>query len=103
MNSFNHYAYGAVFDWIFGVSCGIKTSENAAGYREVLIAPHPHKCLGFADASIDTRHGVISVHWYYKGDRVYYELEIPTGVTAHLTLPSGYTETLSGGRYHFAE
>ena len=103
MNSFNHYAYGAVFDWIFGVSCGIKTSENAAGYREVLIAPHPHKCLGFADASIDTRHGVISVHWYYKGDRVYYELEIPTGVTAHLTLPSGYTETLSGGKYHFAE
>ena len=103
MNSFNHYAYGAVFDWIFGVACGIMPTETAPGYCEVTIAPRPDKCMGFVDASIDTRKGLIRVHWYYKGDVVYYEIEIPRGVTAKLSLPSGYTETLSGGIYHFAK
>ena len=103
MNSFNHYAYGAVYDWIFGVACGIKTVDEAPAYKEVRIAPHPDKCLGFADASIDSRNGTVRVYWYYKGDTVYYEITVPAGVTAHLTLPSGYTETLGGGIYHFAE
>ena len=103
MNSFNHYAYGAVFDWIFGVSSGITPLAHAPAYREVNIAPHPHKCLGYANASIDSRHGTIRSSWYYKGDTVYYEIEIPSGVTAHLTLPSGYSADLSAGIYHFAE
>ena len=101
MNSFNHYAYGAVFDWIFGVAAGISPVEPA--YREIAVAPHPDRRLGFADTSIESRSGRIRVHWYYKGDTVYYEVEIPCGVTAHLTLPSGYTETLFGGKYYFAE
>ncbi len=100
-NSFNHYAYGSVFDWIFGVSCGVK--PTAPAYREVSVEPHPTRALGFADASIETRSGKIRAHWYYKGDAVYYEFEIPNGVTAHLTLPSGYKADLTGGIYHFAE
>ena len=103
MNSFNHYAYGAVYDWMFGKMIGIETTEHAPAYREVTIAPHPDRRLGFAEASIDSRNGMIRAHWYYKEDVVYYEFEIPAGVTAYLTLPSGYTETLSGGIYHFAE
>ena len=103
MNSFNHYAYGAVFDWIFGVACGIKTIESAPAYREVAIAPHPDKCLGFADTSIDTRNGKLHLRWYYKEDVVHYELDVPESMTAHLTLPSGYTATLTGGSYLFAE
>ena len=103
MNSFNHYAYGAVFDWIFGVACGITPVADAPAYLEVNIAPKPNKCLGFVDTSIDTRNGTVHIHWYYKDDMVYYEIEIPCGVTANLLLPSGYTETLTGGIYHFAE
>ncbi|MBQ9797562.1 MAG: family 78 glycoside hydrolase catalytic domain [Clostridia bacterium] len=103
MNSFNHYAYGAVYDWMFGKMIGIETTEHAPAYREVDIAPHPDRRLGFAEASIDSRNGTVRVHWYYKGDVVYYEIEVPEAVTAHLTLPSGYTETLTGGIYHFAE
>ena len=102
MNSFNHYAYGSVFDWIFGVSCGIQPAKP--GYREVRIAPQPDPRLGFVDAVIQTRNGVIRMHWYYKeGGRVFYELEIPTDVKAQLVLPSGKQTVLNGGRYHFAE
>ncbi len=103
MNSFNHYAYGAVFDWIFGVSVGISPIADSPAYKTVSIAPHPNKCLGYAEASIDSRNGRICSHWYYKGDKVYYEFEIPAGVTAELKLPSGYTATLTEGSYRFAE
>ena len=101
MNSFNHYAYGAVYDWIFGVSLGITPTEP--GYKAVRIAPHPSRELGFAEASIETKHGKIRSYWYYKGDAVYYEVDVPRGVSATVTLPSGYTETVSGGTFHFAE
>ena len=101
MNSFNHYAYGAVFDWIFGVACGIKPSADAPGYEKILIAPHPDRSLGFADASIDTKHGVVRVHWYYKEDRVAYEIEIPAGSTAVLTLPNHAPQVLPAGSYLF--
>ena len=101
MNSFNHYAYGAVYDWIFGAAIGIK--PTAPAYEEISIQPQPNKCLGYAEASIDTAYGKIRGHWYYKGDEVYYEFDIPAGVTASLRLPSGYTETLTEGSYRFAE
>ena len=101
MNSFNHYAYGAVFDWIFGVCTGIKTVDSAPAYREVNIAPQPCRALGFARSEIESRNGKIVSHWYYKGDDVYFEFDIPSGVTAHITLPNGYKEDISGGIYHF--
>lgn len=103
MNSFNHYAYGAVFDWIFGVVAGIKPLDNAPGYKEIILAPQPDKCLGFAETSIESRNGKITSCWYYKDDSVCYEFDIPEGVIAHLTLPSGYTKTLTGGKYQFTE
>lgn len=103
MNSFNHYAYGAVFDWIFGVSSGITPVAADPAYKTVNIAPQPHKCLGWADASIESRNGLIRSYWYYKGETVYYEFDIPAGVTANVKLPSGKTYTLAGGSYRFAE
>ena len=101
MNSFNHYAYGTVYDWIFGIAVGIK--PTAPAYEEVSIAPHPSKCLGYADASIETAFGKIRCHWYYKDEDVYYEIDIPEGVTAKVTLPSGYCETLKAGNYLFSK
>lgn len=103
MNSFNHYAYGAVLDWMIGVCAGIKLKESAPAFEAVEIAPHPSKELGFADAVWETRGGKLRSYWYYKGDTVYYELEIPQGTKAYLRLPSGYCEELSAGCYHFAE
>ena len=103
MNSFNHYAYGAVYDWIFSTVIGIAPIASAPAYREVTITPHPCRELGFAKASIDSRSGKITSHWYYKGDKVYYEIEIPEGVTAHITLPTGHTETVGAGNFVFVD
>lgn len=103
MNSFNHYAYGAVYDWIFGVSSGITTVADAPAYKQIVFAPHPDKRLGYADASIESRCGKVRSYWYYKGDKVYYEFEVPAGSTAKIILPSGYQTTVGEGTYHFAE
>ena len=101
MNSFNHYAYGAVFDWIFSTVAGIRAVKPA--YQEIALEPNPSKELGFADTTFESRSGFIRSYWYYKGDTVYYEFTVPQGVTANLRLPSGYTAVLTGGTYHFAE
>ncbi len=103
MNSFNHYAYGAVYDWIFGKALGINISEDAPAYREITFAPHPDRRLGFADGSVKVSGGVVRSCWYYKEDRVYYEIEVPKGSVAKICLPSGRCERVSSGIYHFAE
>ena len=103
MNSFNHYAYGSVFDWMFANIGGIKIPENGAGYSCVRIAPKPEKRIGFADCGIKTRYGELSVKWSFEGDCVRYEISIPYGTQAELTLPSDKTTALSGGEYLFME
>jgi len=77
MNSFNHYAYGAVADWMYGVVCGIDTDETAPGFENAILKPIPDKRLGCASASIDTRYGRLSSKWSFDGDTVIYEFEVP--------------------------
>ena len=99
MNSFNHYAYGSVGEWLYGTVCGVKIVKP--GYKEIEIAPIPCKKLGFAQCSIDTVSGTVKSGWYYKGDDVYFDFVVPSGVTAKITLPNGKTETVAGGSYCF--
>ncbi len=101
MNSFNHYAYGAVYDWMFGKSVGIIPTSPA--YRTATVAPHPDRRLGFADASIDTRNGLLRVHWYYKEASVCYEIDVPQNISVTFILPSGKTSLLTAGNYLFEE
>jgi len=101
MNSFNHYAYGSVCDWLYGVAAGIM--PEAPGFARFTVTPKPSKGLGFVNCSLDTEAGRIESNWYYKGDVVYYEITVPAGAEATVTLPSGYTATLGGGTYHFSE
>ena len=102
MNSFNHYAYGAVYDWIFGVAAGINVCEDGAGYTHITVSPIPDKRLGFLRAGIDSRSGRIESHWYYKGDDVYFEVTVPEKTVADVNLPDGRRVTVSGGKYIFS-
>lgn len=102
MNSYNHYAYGAVYDWIFGVAAGIKVLPDGAGYKHISIIPHTDKRLGFMKAEIKTRRGRLSSHWCYKDDKIYFEFEIPSKTVAEILLPDGTHETVSGGSYAYS-
>lgn len=99
MNSFNHYAYGAVCDWMFCVAAGIKPAENGAGYSRISIKPVPDKRLGFLRASIKTHSGKVSSYWHYDSGRICYEIEIPQGIQADICLPDGRCETVTGGKH----
>lgn len=99
MNSFNHYAYGAVCDWMYGVCAGITPIE--AGYKRVRIAPVCDRRMGFVNASIDTVEGKVASSWYYRGDGLHLEFEVPQGSSAELVLPDGRTYEVSGGKYMF--
>ena len=94
MNSFNHYAYGAVFDWIYGVCVGIVPVEP--GYRRVNICPHPSRELGFTAMEYETPFGTLRAGWHYEGEEVFYEYEIPAGVAADICLPDGRTFSFAG-------
>jgi alpha-L-rhamnosidase len=77
MNSFNHYAYGAVADWLYGVAAGIKPVEDAPGYRRVYIAPQADPRLGWLSAGVKTRQGLVSSRWQYTEGRIRYDIETP--------------------------
>lgn len=78
MNSFNHYAYGSVADWVYGVACGIQTVEDKPGFEEIVIAPKPTKKLNHLSASIETRHGLVSSKWIKEGNSFRYEIITPS-------------------------
>ena len=102
MNSFNHYAYGAVYDWMFGDMVGLTVSEDGVGYEKITYKPHTDKRIGFAQASLDTRQGMLAASWkYLPDDTIRYELTLPETTTAVVTIPGLPERTLTGGSYVF--
>lgn len=81
MNSYNHYAYGSVVDWLYSVAAGIKPVEEKAGFKEVVIVPVPDKRLGSINVSFDTAYGTIKSAWHYEGDKICYEITTPVKAT----------------------
>ncbi len=103
MNSFNHYAYGAVADWLYGGVCGISIDAGGEGYSSLTIAPKPNKRLGFARAELDTPHGHLASAWYYTGENVKYEISLPEGTKARIILPNGREINAVGGSHCFCQ
>ena len=102
MNSFNHYAYGSVFDWIFEYAGGISIPDGGEGYSRVRIAPVPDKRLGFVDIGIQTKYGELSVYWVYEGNSVNYKITVPDGITAEIDI-DGRIKLLEGGEYTYTK
>lgn len=85
MNSFNHYAYGCVAQWLFEVVLGITPDD---GFQTFNIAPKPNQLLGFAKGGIDTLYGRIESGWKIDGNTVTVSVSIPCNTTAKIMLPS---------------
>ena len=87
MNSFNHYAYGCVCQWLWEYAAGICTDINEAGFRRIIMKPVPDRRLGHLDAVYRSAAGVIESHWRYEGDEWIWDFTIPEGAVATVTLP----------------
>ena len=100
MNSYNHYAYGAVADWIFEQAAGLTHAEDQPGFAELIYAPHPDARIGWLRARLDTRQGTVSALWEYEGDKIRCELETPVKTLVRL---NGTERRVDPGRYIFWE
>lgn len=98
MNSFNHYAYGAVADWVFEQAAGIRHAEDAAGFSSLIYEPHPDPRIGWLNAELNTRHGLAKASWHYEGEHIRYELETPVDVNVRI---AGHEQKLPKGHYTF--
>ena len=88
MLSFNHYAYGAVIDWVYRNVAGVSPTLDAPGYREVVVAPRPSRSIGWARASVETSFGPIRIDWRLQGDEeLAIDVELPFGVRGLLRAP----------------
>ncbi|MBQ8098728.1 MAG: family 78 glycoside hydrolase catalytic domain [Bacteroidaceae bacterium] len=96
MNSFNHYAYGCVCQWIWQTVAGIAADPASPGFKHIIMRPIPDKRLGFVKAEYQSAAGIIRSAWHYDGDRWIWEFTIPKGATATVTLP-GQTQSKEYG------
>ena len=104
MNSFNHYAFGAVCEWLYKYVAGIRPDETAPGYKKIIIEPKVNSLLTEAGASIETVHGKVLSYWRLEGDTLTLDVEIPFNTTATIILPDCEGENTfvrGSGKYSF--
>ena len=101
MNSFNHYAFGSIVDWLYSVVAGIRYEEDQPGYQRIVIQPVPDKRLTFAQASIKTMYGSVKSRWEEKEGKIHYTVTVPCNTTAEFIFPDGRREELGSGTYSF--
>jgi alpha-L-rhamnosidase len=105
MNSFNHYADGAVGDWMVSTVAGLQFDPAQPGYRHIVFKPRPGGTLTWAEARLKTPHGETSIRWELKDAALVLELVVPAGATASLDLPSAWDSpcpTLGAGTHHLS-
>ena len=87
MNSFNHYAYGCVGQWIWETVAGIAADVAEPGFKHIIMKPVPDKRLGSVDAEFRSAAGLITSAWKYDGDSWVWTFTIPEGASASVYLP----------------
>ena len=87
MNSFNHYAYGCVCQWLWETVAGIAADKSEPGFKHIIMSPVPDKRLGSVEASFDSPAGLIKSSWKYEGESCVWSFTIPEGASAAVTLP----------------
>ena len=98
MTSFNHYALGAVADWMHRVVGGL--APLVPGYRRVLIAPRPGGGLEWAESSLDSPFGPMSVRWQISEKGITIDVVLPAGITGVLRLDGHDDLELNEGTHH---
>ncbi|MEN8862067.1 MAG: family 78 glycoside hydrolase catalytic domain [Lentimonas sp.] len=87
MNSFNHYAYGAIGEWLYQRDGGIAPHPDFPGYQRAIFAPLPGGGLKRGEATMKTRAGQFVSKWHVKSSGVHVTFTIPKGADAVVRLP----------------
>jgi alpha-L-rhamnosidase len=88
MNSFNHYAFGAVGEWMYETILGIQPDNASPGFKHFILKPLPGGSLTWAEGSYHSISGKIEVHWKKEKERFEYQFVIPPNTTATVHIPS---------------
>ena len=100
MNSFNHYAYGCVCEWMWEKMAGISASTSDPGFKKIIMSPIPDKRLGYVKSEYQSVAGKIKSCWRYEGDQWIWEFTVPEGSVAEVTLPGSVEiKEYRGGSY----
>lgn len=100
MLSFNHYAYGAVIDWVYRTLAGIAPDRARPGYSHVVFAPRPVAGIDHVRASVDSAYGRVAIEWRLADDTLIAEVNLPFGTSAdfHPPLAAELHVTVDGAR-----
>lgn len=82
MNSFNHYAYGCVGDWIYEKMCGITQKEATAGFVDIVFSPVTDERFSFAEGEIKTANGIVGSKWEKTENGIEYTFTVPENTRA---------------------
>jgi len=97
MNSFNHYAYGSIGEWLYRVVAGINAGEP--GYRHVALRPRPGGDMTYAEASYTSSHGLIRSGWYREENVTRFDVTVPANTTATLEIPTDDPDSIREGDF----
>jgi alpha-L-rhamnosidase len=97
MNSFNHYAYGAIGDWMYRTMVGLDTYEDGPGYKHIRIKPLPGGNFTNADASLETYYGTVKAGWRKEGDNFQLNVQVPPNTYASVFMPAASAAEVQEG------
>jgi alpha-L-rhamnosidase len=97
MNSFNHYAYGAIGDWLYRVAAGIEVDPAQPGYKHIILNPHPGGSLTTARASLESLYGPIVSDWRAENGVFDWHITVPPNTTATAYIPATASSRVTEG------
>jgi alpha-L-rhamnosidase len=99
MNSFNHYVYGAIGEWMYGVVAGLELDPAEPGYKHVLVQPQPGGGLTSAEARLETLYGEAASGWSLDGRKLTVTATVPPNAHGTVRLPAAPLASVTeGGR-----
>lgn len=98
MNSFNHYAYGAIVNWMYRTIGGIKPSDESCGFKSFVIQLQPDNKITWANTSYNSIYGLIKSEWKKKGNIMNLYVEIPVNTSSIVMIPHNAKNILVDGK-----
>ncbi len=95
MNSFNHYAYGSVGEWMFQSILGIDADDSIPAFKKIIMKPSPDKSMSYAKGQYKSVYGTIKSSWKLSDENYRFEITIPANAYAKLYLPVLNSESIT--------